>query len=59
MDMKNDFNKEFMGQVFTPSLIVDKMINLITINNPKLILEPSSGTGNFFFKLQKKYKNML
>lgn len=52
-------NKEFLGQVFTPKFIVDKMINLISIKNPKLILEPSSGSGNFYNELIEKYKNVV
>lgn len=52
-------NKEFLGQVFTPKFIVDKMINLISVKNPKLILEPSSGSGNFYNELIKKYKNVI
>lgn len=52
-------NKEFLGQVFTPKFIVDKMINLISIKKPKLILEPSSGSGNFYNELIKKYKNVV
>ncbi|MDD7912750.1 N-6 DNA methylase [Metamycoplasma hyosynoviae] len=47
--------KKLLGQVFTPQFIVEKMINLISIKNPNLILEPSSGTGNFYFELIKKY----
>ncbi|MDD7837458.1 N-6 DNA methylase [Metamycoplasma hyosynoviae] len=47
--------KKLLGQVFTPQFIVEKMINLISIKNPNLISEPSSGTGNFYFELIKKY----
>ncbi|MDC8900330.1 N-6 DNA methylase [Metamycoplasma hyosynoviae] len=47
--------KKLLGQVFTPQFIVEKMINLISIKNPNLILEPSYGTGNFYFELIKKY----
>ncbi|MDE5545570.1 MAG: N-6 DNA methylase [Malacoplasma sp.] len=52
-------NKEFLGQVFTPDHIVNKMINLITITNPVLVLEPSSGNGNFYYELKRKYKNVI
>ncbi|QDF64756.1 Eco57I restriction-modification methylase domain-containing protein [Mycoplasma nasistruthionis] len=52
-------NKEFLGQVFTPSFIVDKMINLISLKNPCLILEPSSGGGAFYNVLIQKYKNVV
>ncbi|MDC4163486.1 Eco57I restriction-modification methylase domain-containing protein [Mycoplasma bradburyae] len=52
-------NKELLGQVFTPKTIVDKMINLITISEPELVLEPSSGSGNFYYELIKKYKNVI
>nr|WP_272457848.1 N-6 DNA methylase [Mycoplasma bradburyae] len=44
-------NKELLGQVFTPKTIVDKMINLITISEPQLVLEPSSGSGIFIMNL--------
>lgn len=44
-----------LGQVFTPEKIVDKMISLITVENPK-ILEPSSGKGAFYHKLVTKYE---
>ncbi|MDC8917003.1 N-6 DNA methylase [Metamycoplasma hyosynoviae] len=58
--MENMEAKKLLGQVFTPQFIVEKMINLISIKNPNLILEPSSGTGNFYFELIKKYdKKML
>ncbi|VEU70080.1 SAM-dependent methyltransferase [Mycoplasmopsis glycophila] len=52
-------NKKFLGQVFTPDFIVDKMINLISIKKPNLVLEPSSGSGNFYKKLIKKYENVI
>lgn len=52
-------NKERLGQVFTPLNIVKKMVNLITFINPNLVLEPSSGTGNFYFELIKKYDNVI
>lgn len=48
-----------LGQVFTPEFIVDEMINLISIKEPSLILEPSSGSGNFYYKLIEKYKNVV
>lgn len=51
--------KKNLGQVFTPSFIVSKMINLITKKNPNLVLEPSSGTGNFYFELKKIYRNVV
>ncbi|WP_027121132.1 Eco57I restriction-modification methylase domain-containing protein [Mycoplasma leonicaptivi] len=52
-------DKNKLGQVFTPEFIVDKMLNLISKANPNLILETSSGSGNFYFKLIKKYKNVV
>lgn len=48
-----------LGQVFTPEFIVDEMINLISIKEPNLVLEPSSGSGNFYYKLIEKYKNVI
>ncbi|TDV24065.1 hypothetical protein BCF59_0009 [Mycoplasmopsis mustelae] len=52
-------NKIQLGQVFTPDFIVDKMISLISHPNPLLVLEPSSGTGNFYFKLTSKFNNVV
>ncbi|MGL4950774.1 MAG: Eco57I restriction-modification methylase domain-containing protein [Mycoplasma sp.] len=52
-------NKTFLGQVFTPSQIVEKMINLISNQKPKLILEPSSGSGNFYLPLKQKFENVI
>lgn len=52
-------NKKNLGQVFTPTFIVKKMIDLITIKNPELILEPSSGNGKFYNELIKKYTNVV
>lgn len=52
-------NEKYLGQVFTPKPIVDRMINLITAKEPKLILEPSSGSGNFYLPLKEKYKNVI
>lgn len=46
--------KRELGQVFTPKFIVEKMISLITISNPK-ILEPSSGNGAFYYELIRKF----
>ena len=45
------------GQVFTPLNIVKKMIKLVTIK-PNSVLEPSSGTGRFFFELIKHFDNV-
>lgn len=53
MDIKN------LGQVFTPLWVVDKMINLISIKNPNLILEPCCGSGNFYNRLKEKFKNVV
>lgn len=44
--------KKNLGQIFTPKNIVQEMIELISIENPK-ILEPSSGNGSFYFMLKK------
>lgn len=55
--MAND--KEFLGQVWTPNFIVNKMIDLITIKDPQLILEPSSGSGRFYFSLKEKYQSVI
>ena len=52
-------NKIELRQVFTPSFIVNKMISLIGIKEPSLILETSSGSGNFYFPLKEKYKNVI
>ncbi|MEE3927970.1 N-6 DNA methylase [Mycoplasmopsis ciconiae] len=52
-------DKKLLGQVFTPAFIVDKMIKLISKTNPNLILEPSSGSGNFYHPLTKKFKNVI
>ena len=49
-------NKD-LGQVFTPKNIVDKMISIITVKDPK-ILEPASGDGAFYNQLKKKYTNI-
>ncbi|MGZ9453853.1 Eco57I restriction-modification methylase domain-containing protein [Mycoplasma sp. AC157] len=57
MNNITQLNKKNLGQVFTPEFIVEKMIKLISIQNPKRILEPSSGTGNFYYKLKEKYSN--
>ncbi|MGZ9413606.1 N-6 DNA methylase [Mycoplasma sp. Z386] len=54
MNNITQLNKKNLGQVFTPEFIVKKMIKLISIQNPKRILEPSSGTGNFYYKLKEK-----
>jgi len=42
--------KKDTGSIYTPSLIVEKMIKLNTIKNKK-ILEPSVGSGVFIFSL--------
>lgn len=52
-------DKKFLGQVWTPDFIVDKMIKMISIKQPNLILEPSSGSGKFYNKLIKKYKKVI
>ncbi|MGZ9762780.1 Eco57I restriction-modification methylase domain-containing protein [Mycoplasma sp. AC1221] len=52
-------NKINYGQVFTPKDIVLKMISLISFDNNAFILETSSGTGNFYFELIKKYNNLI
>ena len=52
-------NGKLLGQVWTPKFIVDKMVNLITKQEPNLILETSSGCGNFYYELIKKYKNVI
>ena len=52
-------NKIFLGQVWTPEFIVQKMLALISIKEPELILECSSGTGNFYFPLKKQYRNVI
>lgn len=52
-------NKKFLGQVWTPKFIVDRMINLVSIREPNLVLEPSSGSGNFYLELIKKYKKVI
>lgn len=53
MDINN------LGQVFTPLWVVDKMIGLIKIKNPKLVLDPCCGTGNFYRKLKEKFENVV
>ena len=51
--MTNRSNKS-LGQYFTPDIIVDFMINLISSSNPKRkILEPSAGEGVFLQHLNK------
>ncbi len=52
-------DKKYLGQVFTPKSIVNRMIELISIDKPELILEPSSGSGNFYNELIKKYNNVI
>ncbi|AWX42868.1 Type I restriction-modification system methyltransferase subunit [Metamycoplasma cloacale] len=52
-------NVKKLGQVFTPNFIVNKMINLISIDNPNLIVEPSSGSGNFYYQLIQKYHHVI
>lgn len=54
-----DKDKEFLGQVWTPDFIVKKMVNLITIKNPQLVLEPASGSGRFYHLLKAKYDNVV
>ncbi|MGL4647323.1 MAG: Eco57I restriction-modification methylase domain-containing protein [Mycoplasmoidaceae bacterium] len=51
--------KKILGQVFTPNAIVGRMINLISIKNPELVLETSSGTGNFYFLLKNIFDNVI
>lgn len=49
-----------LGEVFTPKVIVDKMIKMLKINKGKsnaTILEPASGHGNFGIEILK-YKLM-
>ncbi|MDR2654308.1 MAG: hypothetical protein LBB39_03280 [Mycoplasmataceae bacterium] len=39
-----------LGEIFTPYIVVEKMINLLQLNKAKsdaLVLEPASGHGNF------------
>ena len=50
-------NVKTLGQVFTPNRIVKRMIDLITIEKPK-ILEPSSGDGAFYNQLINKYTDV-
>lgn len=48
-----------LGQIWTPDFIVKKMLNLITIKDPELVLEPASGCGRFYFPLKKLYQNVI
>jgi adenine-specific DNA-methyltransferase len=53
----NYLDVKTLGQVFTPDIIIDFMINLIKYGEN--ILEPSAGDGAFVNKLKEKgYKNI-
>ncbi len=48
-----------LGQVFTPSWIVEEILNLVEYQDEKIldkfILEPSSGDGAFLKEIVKRY----
>lgn len=47
--------KCFIDYFPTPQVVVDKMLELVSINNPAMILEPSAGTGNIADVLRERY----
>ena len=44
-----------LGQIFTPKLISDMMVNWVIGNKPKTILDPAVGNGVFFESILEKY----
>ena len=48
-----------LGQYFTPSFLADFIVNLIDLEDPIRILEPSAGSGVFVKALEKRFSTIV